>query len=593
MRQDSYKVLARFFAERDNVTVSFRDNATPCTDGDHIVLPSEVGEKHVTPLMGAVLHETAHIKHSGDPRKHMGHLGAFGAACVNALEDIRVDYLTSVKYPRSYDFIRALCENVIERQTEGLRSESAQVQVMKGLILHADGIDPARVYSADVVERTKKLLPYIDEAKACKTTADVVPLARRLCLDIAGAEDKIDQETMQKLQGAQRQAAQSLQDMNAAIERHDAASDTLNDQSYQDQALCKELRKQAGTMRRLQTMQQKAAEAAAQGDAKAAAEAKKLAAKLPQKQAVIDQIEKQRDALAQQRADSAREYQTTHDAVENADRALNEASAQIVQALDGAGLNPGAGLSLSGFSALDANNLQAPIDEVPTRSIDELVREALLDKKLERVINEGGARINNSALSQYRTAPERLFENAQEQHCLTKIAFVLDVSGSMNGWGEHDSLGMAFKSLDILMRSTKAAIEEGAPADVALYAFGTTCKRITDTVADYDTRRVQHSVNEARHSCGGGTKLLNAVNQVQADLAHAAEKKTIIVLTDAQVAPSDLHEIVNGTSGDCSYVFIAVNGYLTGISQELFGDNNIRNSSQCLDIIGKALLKAI
>lgn len=586
MRQESYKILSEHFAEKTGLQVIFQENACPSTDGKTIILPTLINEEYADALLGALLHETSHVKHTIPPEQVFRRLGDFARHCVNALEDIRIDALTCKQYPNALDFIRELSQDAITRLGDKLRADPVPVQVIKGLVLQHSGFNAKEIYpSAETQALLDKCEHYIAEAEACKNTWQIVNIARRLLIDLIGKEDK-----KQKLMEAASKA-------QAAQEKLEQINSDYREKYSQLKEQSEELRDQYKNIRRQQSQQHKYEREAdiAEGNGKAD-EAAKAKAKASGKQKVIDLMNEKykKDSEAYNKTDKEhedlkREFYDTESERDEADQDI----ADEAEALRG--IEPGRGLSINGFNAINKEAIkpQQSLFELPTKTIDEIIAEALIKRKEEAEIDEQGSRINEPYLAYYETEAEKLFAIREPKPILTKIAFVLDVSGSMGGFDPENRLGLAFNALDVLLRSVKNCLEQGAPCDVSVYAFGDNCKRVFEGLTNYKSQEAMQQINALRDSCGGGTDLLNAVNTVSADLINEAENRTLILISDAAVGQKDCQEIINNTSGDCKQVFIAIDGYMRDASLELFGDNNITNKENALEILGKALYKAI
>lgn len=582
MRQESYKILAEHFADKTGLTVEFIDGACPSTDGSTVItLPTEVNDKCVDPLLGAILHETAHVKNTASPYDVFGGKSEFFKDCINCLEDIRVDYLTSLQYPNSYDFIRALTQSVIDRKSEQLTKEPIPVQVLKSLCLKAEGFDPKALYKDPVTQaQFTQCEKYIDQAKACVDTWGVVSVARRLLIDLCAQDPQKNKELQVKAQGVE-DSTKKMREIEQQYSQGTAQEQSLGEQLHEKN---RQIRKQRQVLDRLQRQSYRPTQGSA--------ERQELEKKCAEKGRVIETMSKDYDKSAEEYRKNEQERNAMRQAYSDARTDTQKREQEIKD--ETKHVNPGRGLSLSGFGALDAEALKPDFTaKLETKTIDEITAEALLARKDEIIVDEQGNRLNNEALADYETEPDKLFAVKEPRHDLTKVAFVIDVSGSMGGFEDGSRLRLAFDTLDVLMRSVKGAIDQGAPCEVSLYAFGTECKRVFEGLAHYETEKTKLLLNKERYNCGGGTDLLNAVNKVSADLLSEAEHRALILITDADVNHDHCTEIINKTSGDCKQVFIAVHANLSGKTAELFGRNNILDRKSAMDVIGQALYGAL
>lgn len=584
MQQSSYKILAEHFADKTGLYVEFVPGACPSTDGKSITLPTEVNETAVDGLLGAVLHETAHVKHTVSPYEVFINTSEFFQACINGLEDIRVDYLTSLKYPNSFDFIRELTQRVIDNKTAQLLAEPFQVQVLKALILKAEGFDPKTLYkSAETLAAFDRCEHYIAEARACADTWATVKVARRLMIDLI--DDEAKKEELNKEAGKAEKAFDQLQKKDQEFRQARSERGTLRtsaDEKY------KQLNNQYRAKSRLETD--------LNNTPRVTDRAKELIEKIEGKQRVIETMNKDYQAAANAanaacdaKNKASNEFYQAQDELKAADQAIKQATPL-------ANNQGGKGVSLGGFDALTKADLTPDVSTaaLETKTIDEIIADALIQRKDEVVIDDQGNRLNADSLAEYETAPDKLFAVKETRHDLTKIAFVLDVSGSMGSFSSLDTkMSLAFTALDVLLRAVKGAIDMGAPCDVALYAFGSGNKRVLNSLENYDTAKTMTMIKQAQNEIGGGTCLLDAVNTVSADLTAEAEKRTMIIITDAEIEQKDTDGLLNKTSGDCKQIYIAIQADMSDTIRELFGRNNITNAANAMDIIGQALYQAI
>lgn len=610
MKQESYKTLAEHFAEKAGLRLIFEPGACPSTNGDYIVLPTEVNDDFVNALLGAVLHETAHIKWTEPAKRVLRNRSELLRVCINALEDIRVDTLTSKRYPNSLDFIRELSNHVIENKRDGLRAEPLPIQVIKALCFASEGFDPAAIYDADTLALFERCRGFIDAARRGANTLDIVKLARRLLIQLIGKDNKPkprrpegggagepgEGEQSEEGEGAPGGTLEEYADAADAAEKdarrldeeRNKKREDYNEQGKKLQQKYNQVKRQQQAASRLERDKNVAEQ---QGNQETTDKARE---RLEQKQKVVKLMS---EDYNKDFADYQREQKKLRDLeqqYESAQRAADNADINIDTTLDLMGADYGEGLSIGGFDAIDPGELKPEdgIIQLDKKTIDEIIAEALIEKKDELVLDEQGARLNSGALADFETAPEKLFNQREQRHDLTKIAFILDVSGSMGDFSSG-SLRTAFEALDVLLRATKDAIDQGAPADVSVYGFGSDCIKIFGSIADYDTQKAQEQINDMRMRIGSSTEILLAVNKVSEDLLSEADNRALVLITDAAVSQEDVTAIINKSSGDCKQVYIAIDGNLHGETEKLFGDNNIIGGKDALDVIGRALYRAI
>jgi len=182
------KVVARHFSDDTKTQIVFKDNASPSTDGERIILPSQVNPDYTDNVIGSLLHETSHIKYT--TINAMQGLSKSSATCLNVLEDIRIDEKTQVEYPNSKYFYRKLVEEVVTTKLDQLNKEPIPVRILKSLIFTSHGYNPADIYDSDIVNRLQKYLPYVDIAKQSPNTDELIPHAVELSKKLFGELDQ-------------------------------------------------------------------------------------------------------------------------------------------------------------------------------------------------------------------------------------------------------------------------------------------------------------------------------------------------------------------------------------------------------------------
>ncbi len=604
MKSESYKILAEHFADKDGLRVVFENNAVPSTDGETITLPSEVSERCLNPLLGALLHETAHIKHSVDCVEAYKGFGQFMRFIINALEDIRVDAKTAEHYRHSYDFIRALGHKAIERKGESLRGEDIRTKVLKGLIFKGMGLEPSVLYSPEDCAVIERFAPYVDKAKSASDTWAIVRLARELLADMK-AQDEFKNEGAPTGAGADGAKSMSAEEIKKLMEQSNGLRESMKalEQGFKEkgaerEAIANDYRSAGKHMRQAQSMVRRYRNEQGREELKGNVEkAERAEKRAEEKLRVAQEIAKRcsglgskHDELGKEREAMRADYMQKREDAEALDKIVGETLAEDDKKVGNGGC------SVNGFSAIEASDLRPEaVIEFDPKPIEEIIEDALLAKRDAVIEDEQGLGLNQSALAYYSTDPERLFNTKERKAYNTKVAFVLDTSGSMGDFStEGSALNRAFSALDLLMSATKNAIEQGAPADMALYAFGNNCEVIINNCINYDRAEAMRSIMARRCDLGGGTEILKAVNKVTEDIKAEAEHRTVVVITDAECTPHDLDRLANEVSGDAKYIYIAIGGALESDSaRALFGENNITEKSNATDIIGGALIRSI
>ena len=138
MANETYRIVAKHFAKTINVQLEFQEGANPSTDGRKILLPTEMEETLIDVTMGALLHETAHIRMT-DFSYNNGNSGVSTEMmlCLNALEDIRIDHETFKLYPNARGFQGALIDHCIEsaKTMQKIADEILACKILKAIII--------------------------------------------------------------------------------------------------------------------------------------------------------------------------------------------------------------------------------------------------------------------------------------------------------------------------------------------------------------------------------------------------------------------------------------------------------------------------
>jgi len=107
--QKVYEILAKWIAERSNVTVDLKVNGRPQSNPEHghIELPYNIREEHIFPALALLMHEASHIRESTyDPEPIIEDESYF--PILNAVEDARIDAGNFGRLPNVREFYRGL-----------------------------------------------------------------------------------------------------------------------------------------------------------------------------------------------------------------------------------------------------------------------------------------------------------------------------------------------------------------------------------------------------------------------------------------------------------------------------------------------------
>lgn len=618
LTNETFRILARHFGSAEHINVTFEAGACPATNGKSIILPDDL-QAGGDSMLAAMLHECGHVAYTDfNVAEYYGAGQAALFQCLNCLEDVRIDAITAAKYPAAREFAQTALSLILAAQADNLKLEPVALQLTKSICIKAidPNLDLATIYPPDVAERGETLAAeFIPQAiKAVSTREVEEALAAQLLKAITGAlkpEDmKQGQGQQGGLQGARQAKEQAEQASNKAKAKLDEAK-AKAEKSVNDAQQAYNKYKKARTARR--TYETKAAKASMQArqqgrDPATDPETQRLAAKKAQAQQAEQQAADQVRAIraAQQAQDSSQtvELYNAEQALQQAEQKERDAECAIQQALNEEFTPNGENIALTGFKSVDLEALRqlAPIRVTP--NLSETIKDALTTKRDQRQLDETGHDINASALPEYQTIdPEQFFINSERRDYKTRVAVLVDCSGSMQDF-EADRpdvrAALAVNALAATLDAAKQAIGQGAPADVAVYAFGDLPERIYSEIDQYTGRdQLAAKWEQARYNAGQGTQIIKAINKACADLKeHTDAERVLIVITDADIESEDMKQLRNEAITDgARVVFIGcqakLNGSSRGDARKLFSRYNINSQTDAADILKRAFMDAI
>lgn len=633
MNANHYKTLARFFGNAAHVNVEFIDGATPATNGKIITLPNDLNERSAARTLAALLHETAHVARTDFAASNDTTPAVFSA--LNVLEDIRIDTATLAEYPNAQQLQQRLIDDVIARKRDELQHEQQPQQLLKGLILRANNFDTATLYSEHVNKIIDELTPFIDKARAAQNTAALIDDARELARRVMLADEQKPQGTErgsgagngdgneqngeheqneQNGQGSGGQnsgneyskasddAKTAAKARTAAHERGKAADQTARD------ALAEY--KTARRKERLNETKQRKAErdariAAQNGDAAAAADADSKAQNYKKRS---DAAADQRNVASGKISAARKEYNAARTDEYNASDEQNAAQT-IMAKHEKSAFGNGCGIKLNGFDALDASTLTAAADTdtddaaIDGRAtLDDRIKDAFIQRREHDSTDDSGSKINTARLAELAAGidGDDVFLTTDDAEHKTRAAFIIDGSGSMHNYGsEYTRATLAVNAAAALMDAAQRAIDGGAPLDFNVWAFGGNALKLIDSANEYSRAVLINKYNDVRRNWTldtSSSNLTDAVNAAAAELREHGndDARIIIIITDANIGSQQLTELRNGVMLDGERVlFIGADiNNLNTDAAALFGDNNITDSKNALDILTRALLDA-
>ena len=619
MKKEAFQEIAKHFAESIKVSLRFEVGAVPRTNGSEIVLPTEMSEAYIDETLGALLHETNHIRYTD--MEYFSELDRLTREVTNVVEDIRVDSKSLKLYPNSRCFYMVLIEDVLKTKMESIQKEPLPFKVLKALILAGFGVDAKRVYGtcddwADIEKHLANLLPLMTEIKECPDTKSTAPIVSKIILELFKDKDKEKKpgKNEKSEDGESSGNGESQGDGNDQNKSEDPLGDiTENVGEYHDtvtkdnklKAKYDELaakynehvaayNKACRSKKTYNTKLRNLERDLRWGNIKPNAEQK--AKKDKYEQAIKDRADTMNkentefQSCSQEKHAISTKREKLEDKVEKIKDTMNGLLDQLFSTTDYS--------NLLGFNALDKDKLldKNYVDVPYNQNLDELIKEVLIVKQEEYQQDDTG-RLDMRKLHEVFTDPESMFIEKEDRQLQTRVNFVVDVSGSMSGYGAGEEYreDLCSHALNIIAESFKKAIKAGAPGEMKVFAFG---NDIYEAVPDAEHYKPisRAEFTKWRDVAGGSTNLSNCVNLVVNEVSNDSEfRNVLVIMTDAEVDDRELEMMINNIStGDVRVLYIAIASRLaTKEAQELFGSNNITNKENAVQILQNVMLQGI
>ena len=631
MKKEAFQEIARHFAESIKVKLIFEDGATPTTNGTTIILPSEMSEDYLDETLGALLHETNHIRYTNfDVFKSWDELSRVVG---NALEDIRIDNKSLAIYPNSRCFYMSLVEDVIKRCKDKLDKEALPIKCLKGLILNSVGIDLKRVYGHDenfatIDEKVTNLQGTINDTIKCDRTSDLPPYIAKVIREIFGdlppqkppEEQKGQGEPEEKeCNGGQSQQSQSssqqqgqgngssggpgsgqdgvpsmseageiFEDFSQVLEKDAEIQEKLNEvqeeRSQANQAAMTAQRSAKTYTTKARKLERQQYRTGLPLDSKEQEKLKNYQEKSKEKWEACNEARKEISETYSEQNKLQSEKAQFQDALKNLKQTINKIVHNEFARTDKC--------DLLGFNALDTEKLintdYEKVDYNPT--LDELIKEVLILKQEEYESEETG-KLNPRYYHEIYTDTENLFQEKEQHEIKTMVSIMLDVSGSMG----EDRAKLALIAVNTLAESFSKAIAQGAPGDMRIFAFGTDVIDAIQTVEKFKPITMLQ-FNQWSEAGGGSTNLSLAVNKVCTEIENEPDNRNIlIIMTDAEVDARELNTMVNNIStGDAKVMYIAIDSSLRcPEARELFGSSNITDKESANQILQEVMFQGL
>lgn len=646
MKKEAFQGIAKHFAESISVKLIFEEGATPSTNGEVIVLPTEMSEQYLDETLGALLHETNHIRYSN--MKYFEKLikrDKLLGMVTNFLEDIRVDYKSLKTYPNSKCFYISLIEDVISRASDTLAKEDLEMKKLKALLLDSHGVDIARVYGldenfADIEECTNDLRKTIFEVYDCPNTESLTPHVVAVIKRIFGEQPEKSQQPQtgagnpdnQPCNGGQGAGDNCESQPSEADSNSENDSGNENDNSEGSEDQKEETKEEREAREKLQEAIEQYCEALdkkteTEEDKKnleeeynnIAEEARKAmrsrktyntkARKLENdmyyngpdkaKQEKVEYYKNKSTEKSTEYGDLCNKANAVVKTLSHVRAEADTANKEYSQAqaiINNSGFGQSDECNLLGFEALDNEKLidKNYVETPYNPSLDELIKEVLILKQEEYQIEETG-KLNTRYLHEIYTDVENLFQEKDQKEIKTRVSVIVDTSGSMG----NERGDACMNAVNILATAFKKATDVGAPGEMSIYAFSNDCMPALNSIEQYKQSDFtwENFLRMTRKVSGNGTNLAKCVNQIVNEVEGDPEyRNVLIVITDAEVDDNEVNTMVNNiSSSDARIMYIAVqaNIYPNTPAHEVFGENNIKGIEDAPAILERVMFTGL
>jgi hypothetical protein len=646
MRKEAFQDIAKHFADSIDVKLVFEAGATPKTNGTTIILPTEMAHDYLDETLGALLHETNHIRYTN--MKFFGNLKGVFRLVGNVLEDIRVDYLSLLKYPNSKCFYMSLVNDVIKNNLDKLLEEDLPNKKLKALIFEAYGVKLQTIYGSDpefdeIAECVSFLQKEINKVYMANTTdelEDIIPIVVAKVFLPDNNQNKPKNSNNSNNSNNQGNQDSQAGDGSGSGKDNDTEANDDNDSNEDGKSNGEnenadtsgkgqdnngggfslfhtdegdkdsepsEFDKYVNGKRDISNLNDKIEEVHKEKTEVGEAYQKNLRSyktystklrkdkynpsgksdyyhkKIEERTAESAELQKKyndlRKDISQLQADK---YKITQDLKSMEDKLSSVPYADTTN-----------DLKIMGFDALNKNKLldenYKEVEYTPT--LDSIIKEVLILKQEEYETEETG-KLNNRYLQEIYTEVDNLFINKETKSIDTKVTILIDASGSMSAYEYGVSRhSICANAVNLIGKSFKKAVNEGAPGDMAIYAFSDAVVRLCDTITNFCG--ITES-NFRGKGLGGGTDLAKAVNYI-VDLCQQEcnQRNIVIVITDAEVDDIELCRMDNLIStGDVRVIYVGIGVTMrTSKVKELFLNRNIKDLNSAPKILEEAMLQ--
>lgn len=540
--KEGFKILAEHFAEKAGVKIIYTDGPPKANPYDQtIYIPKHIPE----PLFGVVLAGLLKECHKFSSDKRIFGDVSPTTTPQELIENLLTEMMTDKKVFKKYPNAPELYKELLEFTEEKISSEQLpkEIKILKNILLKSYDGDFSKFFSYD------------------------------------GEVSDFEKEHEALIKEIQLHTSQNRFNKKQLIDQADRLSKALFKESFEKQNKNQQDQQELFSQTLQKTKQ-------IESDyMKSDREQKKLSKELWETKAMSEEAKKDREQKQSdveknqtKKFDLQKELQSLK---RDANRKLQELQGQLQKEREKTGEKIAKGKSLfSGFSSLDSGDFvkqtAAPIN------LEQELLEFLINKQERKVFSDEGKLVPNKLATYFN--PVDLFEaTAINQEEKTKIFFIVDASGSMEGSRATNTLGMLTAICGVL---DKGINYHGMNLEYAVYTFAEKSKLVKDFEKPWPGGSPQNAIR-----FGGETlpkRTIMEVENVVDDRQNT--KEYIFFITDGNFGDDDYHIINNYLGGKKRWVFIGMEiADSNPLSHKFFGKYNIEVASDTKEVVIRAL----
>jgi uncharacterized protein with von Willebrand factor type A (vWA) domain len=538
-----FETIAKHFANKLTTRVVFKAKATPMTDGTTIILPKSLSDENLLPTLGALLHESHHIKYTdmSAMKPEMEWTEGYHKASqflLNLLEDIRIDHKVFKEYPSARILYKKLLDTVFsDKDFDKSQITEMFIILTQHIYLYGVGFENLfyrkEIFTKFYNESKKELDTIIEVSKKAKKTKDLHTQVKRL---YGLLKDFIKKENnLKSLKNHITKSKAKSTEMQNEIDDHKKQIVDNSKRIGKNQDKISKLRKEkydedltAGEKNEIEQEMQ---------DLKT--ECDKLNKSNSIQQTKEDKIYSEKNQLEKQ-------IERIEEMLEKCDD--KEESLDIEAMFDEELTHGSSNDYLNGFKSLNDNcKITSKKEEIV--DFEDCMRHIFKRLEQERNLNNSTGKINLDKVykifnSQEDNYNDIFIQNRMKESYNNKIIFLLDTSGSMGSFSSIKNQTL-FNCVSSLMK----VIEEKKEDYNIEYSVGLFSDMFKE-IKKFD-ETISEEMFYARYRnkfMGGNTNIYTALDdcyKLLEDQAHIKDKKFIIVFTDAEFTSDDSNKILD------------------------------------------------